>query len=70
MLTEERLEEMQYALSEALEDQRPVRVTLFHPSEDVVLQGKLIVKGNMLWIQTTTGTVKLETRDIIGIERV
>ncbi|WP_304595886.1 YolD-like family protein [Alicyclobacillus sendaiensis] len=68
-VTEERLEEMQYALSEAIREGRAVRVTVFTPERDVVLVGRVSVHGRELRVRTVNGVRVVDVRDVIGVER-
>jgi hypothetical protein len=47
-LSEDELSEMQYALTEAIERRRMVRVTLFGPTQDEVLEGVPEWRGGRL----------------------
>ncbi|AEJ44373.1 YolD-like family protein [Alicyclobacillus acidocaldarius] len=55
VLAEERLDEMQYVLSEAIRERRAVRMTVFMPERDVVLMGRVSVCGRELRVRTTDG---------------
>ncbi|ACV58545.1 YolD-like family protein [Alicyclobacillus acidocaldarius] len=68
VLTEERLEEMQYALSEAVREGRAVRVTVFSPKRDVVLVGRVSVRGRELRVRTIDGEKVVKLDDVIEIE--
>ncbi|SIT13206.1 YolD-like family protein [Alicyclobacillus vulcanalis] len=70
VLTEERLEEMQYTLSEAIRDGRAVRVTVFTPERDVVLVGSVSVRGRELRVRTVNGVRAVDVRDVVGVEVV
>ncbi|GMA59439.1 hypothetical protein GCM10025858_39430 [Alicyclobacillus sacchari] len=67
-LTEERLEEMQYTLSEAIREGCAVRVTVFTPERDVVLMGYVSVCGRELRVQTCNGVRIVDVRDVVGVE--
>ncbi|WP_206832762.1 YolD-like family protein [Alicyclobacillus fructus] len=68
VLTEERLEEMQYALSEAVREGRAVRVTVFTPERDVVLVGHVTVRGRELRVSTAGGERAVRLDDVTAIE--
>lgn len=68
MLTEERLEEMQYVLSEAIREGRIVRVTMFTPERDVVLVGRVSARGRELRVRTAAGVHIVDVRDVVGVE--
>ncbi|EJY57202.1 YolD-like protein [Alicyclobacillus hesperidum URH17-3-68] len=70
VLTEERLEEMQYTLSEAIREGRTVRVTVFTPERDVVLVGSVSVCGRELRVQTVNGVRVVDVRDVVEMEIV
>ncbi|WP_206832706.1 YolD-like family protein [Alicyclobacillus fructus] len=70
VLTEERLEEMQYALSEAVREGRAVRVTVFTPERDVVLVGHVTVRGRELRVRTAGGEQLVRLNDVIQIEEI
>ena len=70
VLTEERLEEMQYALSEAIREGRAVRVTVFTPERDVVLVGHVTVRGQELRVRTTAGVQSVDVRDVVEVDGV
>ncbi|WP_245632951.1 YolD-like family protein [Alicyclobacillus kakegawensis] len=68
-LFEDELAEMQYVLSEAIEQRRPVRLTLFHPSEDVVIEGVPELRGGRLWLWQADGNrVPVDYRRLIRVE--
>ncbi|WP_029420778.1 YolD-like family protein [Alicyclobacillus macrosporangiidus] len=68
MLTEDQYNEIQFVLSECLEEQRPVEVTLFDPYDDDVWRGTPIIRngklclrrGNELWPVPMDRVVKVE----------
>ncbi|WP_206832728.1 YolD-like family protein [Alicyclobacillus fructus] len=66
VLTEERLEEMQYVLREG----RTVRVTVFTPERDVVLVGRVSVRGRELRVCTAAGVHIVDVRDVVEVEMV
>ena len=68
--TEERLEEMQYTLIEAIRKGRAVRVTVFTPELDVVLVGSVSVRGRELRVRTVNGVRAVDVRDVVGVEVV
>lgn len=71
VLAEDQMEEMQYILAEALEQQRKVRITFYHPYDDVTLEGWISSNGTSLMIHTPEDiSVKLSIMDIIGIELI
>ncbi|MBF8376471.1 YolD-like family protein [Alicyclobacillus mali] len=68
VLTEERLEEIQYTLSEAILEGNAVRVTVFTPERDVVLMGHVSVSGRELRVCTAAGVHIVDVRDVVGVE--
>ncbi|TDY38257.1 YolD-like protein, partial [Alicyclobacillus sacchari] len=67
-LTEERLEEMQYTLSEAIREGFAVRVTVFTPERDVVLVGRVSVYGRELRVRTVNGVRVVDVRNVVGVD--
>nr|WP_304459710.1 YolD-like family protein [Alicyclobacillus sendaiensis] len=70
VLTEERLEEMQYTLSEAIREGRAVRMTVFTPERDVVLVGHATGRGRELRVRTAAGVHTVDVRDVVEVEIV
>lgn len=68
VLAEERLDEMQYVLSEAIRERRAVRITVFTPERDVVLVGHVSVCDRELRVRTTDGEQVVRLDDVIEIE--
>jgi hypothetical protein len=68
-LFEDELAEMQYVLSEAIEQRRPVRLTLSYPSEDVVIEGVPEFAGGRLCVCQAGGNrVPVDCRRLVRVE--
>jgi hypothetical protein len=68
-LSEDELSEMQYALTEAIKQRRVVRLTLFDPVQDEVLEGVLEWRGGRLSVQTVDGRrVSLDVQRLIRVD--
>lgn len=59
--------EMEYVLQEAMEQRLPVTVTLFHPLENQVLIGELVMRSGSLWLRTEAGTLPIDMRMVVRI---
>lgn len=59
---------MQHALTEAIEQRRVVRLTLFGPVQDEVLEGVPGWRGERLWVQTADGRrVSLDVQRLLRV---
>jgi hypothetical protein len=68
-LSEDELSEMQYALTEAMEQRRMVRLTLFGPVQDEVLEGVPEWRGGRLCVQTADGRrVSLDVQRLLRVD--
>lgn len=70
VLTQDQLDEMQYTVSEALDQGSRVSISLYHPYEDIVLQGALIANGRTLLIDCGDEVVEVNLGNIIRIELI
>ncbi|SFV10445.1 YolD-like family protein [Alicyclobacillus macrosporangiidus] len=68
-LSEDELSEMQYVLAEAVEERKVVRLTLFGPIQDEVLEGVPELLGGRLWLSRTGGKrVPIDCRRLVRVE--
>lgn len=68
ILTEDQLDEMQYTVSEALDRGRRVRISLYHPYDDIALEGILSVSGTTILIHTADGIIQATIGNIIRVD--
>lgn len=69
VLSEDETEQMQYILSDAVENRSRVRVTLFGANGDTVVEGVLIYNGR-LRIATEQGAQRVDVGRLIAVETV
>lgn len=68
-LSEDELSEMQYVLAGAIEGRKVVRLTLFDPIQDEVLEGVPELKGGRLWLRQADGNrVLVDYRRLMRVE--
>jgi len=67
ILSEDEIQEMQYMLSEAIENDSKVRLTLFGTHGDTVLEGTPVYDGRFR-IKTEGGVEVVELRELIKVE--
>lgn len=68
VLAEDKMEQMQYTLQDALENEQPIRVTLYNPFEDEIHEGIPIMKGNKLYLSNGAGMLPLVIEEIKCLE--
>lgn len=69
MLSEDEMENMQFTLSEAIENYARVRLTLFGAHGDTILEGVPVYDGR-LRIVSTEGVQLVDVRRLIRVEMV
>lgn len=68
ILSEDKLDELQYTLQEAMDTGSKVSLTLYHPYEDVILQGTLSANGRTILISTGQQVIEVNLGNITDIQ--
>jgi hypothetical protein len=69
MLSEDEWARMEYVVTECLEEASALKVTLFQPWRDIVLEGTPILVQDRLCLQTDQGVRELPIGKIVAIEK-
>jgi len=69
-LTEDEMAEMQYTLSEALQQELAVRILIHGPDGSKIIEGIPFMKGTKLLIETETGNKELTVKHIVKVDLV
>lgn len=66
-LSEDEMQEMQYAIDEAIHGEKTIRVTTFGPFGDQACEGVPKIKGARLYLSNSEGVMPLDVENIVSI---